>query len=102
MGAGGEWTPGRIAVAVVALIVIIWWKGSGEMLASMPTIANAGLNQIVVGSKPTDQTRYELRSTADFGGAVVDYDFGSPRFIHGMGRRGIKAVPNSPSFAAAR
>jgi hypothetical protein len=101
MGARGDWSPGKIAVAVVAMLVMIWWKGGGGMFASMPTIANAGMNQIVVGSDPKNQTRYDLRSPADFGGAVVDYSFGSHGFVDDMGGRAMFAFANSDSFAAA-
>jgi hypothetical protein len=99
MDSRGEFSPRNLAIAAVVVVLFIWWKSGG--LASMPTITNAGLNQIVVGSGPKDQTRYELRSPAEFGGAVVDYDFGSHGFIDEMGGRAMLAFANSDTYAAA-
>src|SRR4051794_3331923 len=91
--------PRNLIIAVVIAGLAIWWKSG--MFASMPTITQAGLNQIVVGANPSDQTRYEVHSEAEVGGAVVDYDFGSHGFIDEMGGRAMLTFCNSDTYSAA-
>ena len=105
MGIYGPWTRQRVLITLAALAVIPWWKGGGGFLASMPTVANAGMNQIVVGASPADQARYELRSPAEFEATVVDYQFNSfgmsGGFLKDMGARAMLAFASTDSYQSA-
>ena len=105
MGVYGPWTRQRVVITLVALAVIPWWKGGGGFLVSMPTVANAGMNQIVVGASPADQARYELRSPAEFEATVVDYQFNSfgmsGGFLKDMGARAMLAFASTDSYQSA-